>query len=766
MRLKIEEIQKVSRILFLFKKNEPLVKGLDDCLKKYRADIFTSLELPDRIDHFDNIFIFDDQKAIEKLLKSPPKSAKTLILLFGKSDKLRQLGIFISKNRLEHIKIVNVDKEEESVDYVDKILWFLYSTSSEKILDLARGIKKRVRIKTPTSFSISVSKKKLFISLAIIILFIQFFFVIPLLGGFLFLYQSAKALQASDIAAAQNYLNNATPLVSLTNRSYKFSRPIFSFFYLALLPDDLILIQNSASKLLTESVNTLKNGQKTVLLILDSDKTELEQEELLTRIDLLKKAVGIISSEITTISNKISGFKLPIFAHATNELMQARTLLEQVKKVFNHVDSVIGGSEEKKYLILFQNNMELRPGGGFIGSYALVTFANYTLKEFKVEDVYEADGQLKAHIEPPLAIKTYLNQPHWFLRDSNFSPDFEKNFKNAEFFLYKELGVTGLDGAAAISTTAISYFIEAFGKIYLPDYNETITSENFYIKTQINSQENFFPGSKQKKNFLSSLVDTLLFRLESVSFKDLGLSVKRALDEKQIVLYFKDEKIQKDIDLLGFGGRIVTPFCAQESESQSMDSQPCITDTIFPVDANLGVNKANFFIKKMISIKTTIDKNGSIEKLFTEAFQNDSAGTVFPGGTYKNYFQLYIPKNTTIKEVTFDGKPISLFEETIEDPFKIIGLYIEVMPKTTSELKVRYSLDETITKSKVLYQLVIQKQIGDTNSDVVLQFYYPANISAKPQNFSTLANEGSLVYNTSLSNDRIFFVEFSKKEPL
>jgi hypothetical protein len=161
--------------------------------------------------------------------------------------------------------------------------------------------------------------------------------------------------------------------------------------------------------------------------------------------------------------------------------------------------------------------MELRPGGGFIGSFAVVEFKNYSLYDFKVYDVYDADGQLDAHVEPPKAIRAYLQQPHWFLRDSNFTPDFVENVETAEFFLDKELKLNNFDGYAAITTTGLTYLLKSFGEIYIPDFNETITADNFYLKAQLQSENSFFPGSIQKKSYLSTVGRTILINIEKAS---------------------------------------------------------------------------------------------------------------------------------------------------------------------------------------------------------------------------------------------------------
>jgi hypothetical protein len=81
-----------------------------------------------------------------------------------------------------------------------------------------------------------------------------------------------------------------------------------------------------------------------------------------------------------------------------------------------NLPSILGKDGIKTYLILFQNNMELRPTGGFIGSYGLATFDSGRLTDLTINDVYSADGQLNGHVEPPAPIKDYLGEANWWLQ--------------------------------------------------------------------------------------------------------------------------------------------------------------------------------------------------------------------------------------------------------------------------------------------------------------------------------------------------------------
>jgi hypothetical protein len=50
--------------------------------------------------------------------------------------------------------------------------------------------------------------------------------------------------------------------------------------------------------------------------------------------------------------------------------------------------------EVRTFLILFQNNLELRPGGGFIGSFGILKVKDGTVVEFSTHDTANFDGRI------------------------------------------------------------------------------------------------------------------------------------------------------------------------------------------------------------------------------------------------------------------------------------------------------------------------------------------------------------------------------------
>lgn len=116
-----------------------------------------------------------------------------------------------------------------------------------------------------------------------------------------------------------------------------------------------------------------------------------------------------------TITNGVEGF------------ISFRPVLEQLP------DLAGGKGERKKYLILFQNDNELRPTGGFLTAYAVVFIENGKVTPEKSDDIYELDQKFTERIPIPEALGKYLTtEKYWNLRDMNISPDFKTSMD--EFF--------------------------------------------------------------------------------------------------------------------------------------------------------------------------------------------------------------------------------------------------------------------------------------------------------------------------------------------
>ena len=435
---------------------------------------------------------------------------------------------------------------------------------------------------------------------------------------------------------------------------------------------------------------------------------------------------------------------------------EIRSLLLKTREGIGVVPEVIGLEGRRVYLVLLQNNMELRPTGGFIGSYALATFTEGRLIDFEVEDVYTADGQLKGHVEPPAELKKYLGEAGWYLRDSNWSPDFPTSALRAEWFLEKETGRT-VDGVIGVDLFLAQNVLKQIGEVEVPDFEERINHQNLFERAEYHSEAGFFPGSTQKKDFLAGLTRALfekIKRSEEKTWLSLGKAVYDSLKEKDFLVYLHDPEAMRVISNLGWDGRIGGVECEE-------GGRQCLVDYLMIVEANVGVNKANYFVARNLVHQVKIEPEGTVKETLQIQYQNQSQTETFPAGRYKNYLRVLVPRGAKLEGVAIDGKKLD--EEKIDREEMVdkesFGFLVEVPIQEQRGVEIAYELEEKVDFEKTTqYFLLLQKQPGIR--DEVFNFWLTAPegvslIEAKPNAARTL---NALVFNPEFNQDIVFEV--------
>ncbi len=752
MKLKTEIINDKQKALIISEKNYLFFELFKKQLKKYSLEIFFSLKLPSSIQLFDYLFFFNKEvKAKTEIIKKNPQ--KKFIFIFLK-DKHPSSNL--KKTVLNNLKIIKIKENFLDQQDIEKILWFSLSENKENFLPLrGKSTEKNIKEKKVLNNFFNYFSVKYLIILIVILIFVFNTLFIPflILSSFL-TYQNYKDFKKEkyENIYSRNLLNS-----KITNISEKlyFSRSLYHLLGLGLLPDNILELNKNAIELINK-INNLKTNLKIVQkLIFLKNKTNDEKNDLKIRFDKLTNDLESINNYLMIVNQKIPFENFLDTNKIRAQILEVSDQLEKIKKISQYFFKIISQPKPQRYLVFFVNNREIRPGGGFLGSFAILEIKDYQIEEIKVYDVYDADGQLTFHIEPPRPLAKYLGVNHFFLRDSNFSPDFIENYQKAIFFLEKTLKIADFQGGILLTTNAIENILSAFGNLYLPDFKETINSSNFYIKTQHQVENNFFPGSTQKKSFLSSTIRQLILNLENVSFEKLIFNLKKSLEEKQMVIYIEnDQEMLNFLNRSFWSGRVVKPQC--------LTGNNCLLDYLFPFDANVGANKANFFVNRYYNLKTIIDSEGKINHSLSIQYKNLSPSKIFPTGNFRNYFQILLPKDVIIKNILKNGVIIDEIDQKGVNDFKLIGFFFEVLPKKTVEIKINYQLKNKLNKNRQFYQLIFQKQIGSSNSDLILDYILPKNITSINQNFSPLVKNNQILYNTTLSTDKIFIIEFNK----
>lgn len=442
--------------------------------------------------------------------------------------------------------------------------------------------------------------------------------------------------------------------------------------------------------------------------------------------------------------------------------------------------SEIMGIEEKKiYLVLFQNSMELRPGGGFIGSYGILTVDKGRVVDFAIHDVYDADGQLKTKIEPPLVIRRYLKNKNLFLRDSNYSPDFPEDAAKAAFLLNLETNQK-VNGVIGVDLYFIKSLLSGIGPVEVPDYKETVNQDNFFTITESHVEKDFFPGSTQKKDFLRALFNAIQNQINTkkeISYLLLTKSIFESLEKKHLLLVFDKPSVQNIFDVNNWSSSL---WDGRE------ESPSVINDFLGISETNVGGNKANYFIDKKTSYDVVVDDQGRITSSLKITYKNSSDGS-WPGGDYQNYLKLIFPLGTKIDSIKIDDQkqtladaitepliyesthflpPKGLEIEKEEDYGKTMYSFFVNTPKgKTKTIEINYVNSKQISFvwPDFTYSLRLYKQPGANDYDYTFSLKYPERFEVVDQSNDFIKVSTGISSSFKLEKDLNYSIKLGKK---
>ena len=454
-----------------------------------------------------------------------------------------------------------------------------------------------------------------------------------------------------------------------------------------------------------------------------------------------------------------------VISKMVGKMGDMRDTIFKARKLVEVLPELIGTDGKKReYMVLFQNEMELRAGGGFLGSYGLLSFEGGKLLNFEIKDIYEADGQLKGHVEPPVPIKDILGEGGWFMRDANWQASFPAAVLDIQWFLEKETG-RKVDGVIGINLSVAKAILEVVGEINLPDYGEKINKNNLFEQAEFYAETKFFPGSGQKANFLSGLGRQLFESIKSLNSEKQYKLLEALLtqfEKNELQMVLNNKESARVLGDLGWDGAMYSGKCGTDR---------CEADYVYLVESNFGVNKANYFIYRGIEEAVDIT-NTSIKRTLKINYENTAKNTSWPGGDYKNYLRVYLPTGINLESIRIiNGNDISKVEMIGGDKLNLaeyagkteLGflVMVPVNGKRTVEIKYSSSIDLT-GKEQFSYLNYFQKQsgFGDTGLVVLVSFPKAYQVLQVEPLASMVGNK--VLFNTKLDRDARLGVEIGK----
>ncbi len=435
----------------------------------------------------------------------------------------------------------------------------------------------------------------------------------------------------------------------------------------------------------------------------------------------------------------------PTFQSLATALPQLSGSVSRFRDTIHVVLGLLGARRPQRYLVLLQNNTELRPTGGFIGSVALLDVADGAITKLEVPGggSYDYQGQLKMRVISPEPL--HIVNPAWYLQDANWWPDFPTSAKKIMWFYEKSGGPT-VDGVLTMTPDVVVALLKQTGPVEMKEpYNIVITSDNFLEQVQAPVPEH----SDRPKQMIADLLPLVLNRVFQETNTDrlalLGV-FETALQEKHMLFYFPDREQEDRITRLGWGGELKTTD----------------GDYLSVVDTNIGGGKTDGVIDETIEHRSIINADGTVDDTVTiKRTHFGSSEDPLTGTRNVDYVRVYVPKGSTLTSVEgferIDPKRFQAPEEgyvpdetvqqiegdaiidektgtRIGEEFgkTVFANWIGVAPGETAIATLTYRLPFTVKAQRTLfsakpakYSILFQKQPGAKTRQLVSSIFYP-----------------------------------------
>lgn len=541
----------------------------------------------------------------------------------------------------------------------------------------------------------------------------------------------AAALKRQDIAAASDELEKTKTDLAETQKNFHFLLPlkivpIVNWYY-----NDIDHLMNAGDHGL-DTVRTTIDAVKPYADVLglkgqgsfaggsaqDRIKTAvLAASKITPKIDEIAQSLSLVQAEMQKV-NPNHYPSLLFGSKIKTQLTQAKTITDGAGTFVNDarplvkvLPTLLGASEPQKYLILFQNDKELRPTLGFITGYAILNIDNGSLHIDKSEDIYTLDDSIGNKPPAPAPILKYFKGVYSFnLRDSNLSPDFMKNMDTFMTMYNKAGDKVKVNGVIALDTNVLVTTIKILDDQVDAD-GQTFTTKTdphcdcpeviYALENNISRPVNYI--KTERKGLLGDLLSAIMTKALSSSPKiywgPLFQTFITQSNQKHILFDLFNDDAQKGIDALNASGRI------KDFEG----------DYLHINESNFSGAKVNIFMQEAVDNDYKVDGDGTITKTVTIHYKNPfpasdcslERGGLCLNAQYRDWLRVYVPKGSKVVDSKGSVSKLDTYEDLGKTVFE--GL-ISVRPQGVGTFTITYTLPFKASGNKL--PLLIQKQPG------------------------------------------------------
>lgn len=430
----------------------------------------------------------------------------------------------------------------------------------------------------------------------------------------------------------------------------------------------------------------------------------------------IEKKLALFRSEIDKVNPNryldLGKFKIKTqIKEAKNIVDQLDTFISQARPLVEVLPSLLGSNKEVRYLVLFQNNNELRATGGFLTAFAIFRIDKGIIHIDRSDDIYALDNSLRRRDKAPEPIAKYLPKVTTFnLRDSNLSPDFVESMKTFNSMYENTSGKATVNGIIVLDTHVLVSTIkilddkvDAAGISFNSKQDKRCNCPQVIYELEDNISRPVGHVRASRKDLIGLLMYSIMQKALSSSPKvywgpliQQGIS---EINEKHILFYLFDENAQKGLEALNAAGRI----------------KPYEGDYLHINDTNFGGQKSNMYTKHNVVQNIEKQGDGSLVKTINITYTNPEPpsdcnlerGGLCLNAELRNWLRIYVPKGSTIIESQGSEVDIKTSEELGKTVFE--G-FLKVRPQGKATFTIKYKLPMKADGKEL--PLLIQKQPG------------------------------------------------------
>jgi len=328
------------------------------------------------------------------------------------------------------------------------------------------------------------------------------------------------------------------------------------------------------------------------------------------------------------------------FIHGESQISQVLDALDQFQKLVPVLNEALGGNGARTILLEQVNPAELRPGGGFIGTYSLLKADHGALSligsgdSYSLADPRPSQGE-PGYVAPPPQFEELLPGVSWSFIDSNFYPDFPSNAQQGAKFASPRLRMH-IDAVIAIDYYTVAQLLGIIGPIQVPGYGITLTSTNFVpTVAEYDLNQLIDPNANAiHKAILGAVAGPLLQHLVSLppgQWPGVVAALNDLAARRHLQVYFNDPTVENTMVRYGWAG-VLKPTAAP--------------DYMMEVEANLGGTKANYFVTRTYSVELTRNGNTLHHKVSVD-ITDAMPYTYRPNEYYRAYIRMFVSSKAT-----------------------------------------------------------------------------------------------------------------------